>query len=313
MVFKKIKSIARYLGAGAVAIFLIILGSARRVKKRAFEGEFILSIYFHYPSKQLFEFCVKWLIRNRFQFLSPDDLKSVAKGTLTFPKGAVIITVDDGWLTNKRNIFPIALKYEIPVTIFVATDPVKEGNYWETFIEFANTKKELPISVNSLKKIPDENREKILKEFQNKFKLKRNVLTIEEVQEAAMTKFVSIGSHTKTHPVLINCNDKKAFWELQESKTEMEGWLNKKIDHFAYPYGAYSEREINYLKKTGYSSAYTTKKFYLTPESLKNIYELPRFCINEDASKPEAICRMLGIKLAGTIKYFFYQNAYKNG
>jgi peptidoglycan/xylan/chitin deacetylase (PgdA/CDA1 family) len=38
--------------------------------------------------------------------------------------------LDDAWKRNTDNVIPVIIRYNIPVTIFVCTDSVKDGTYW---------------------------------------------------------------------------------------------------------------------------------------------------------------------------------------
>lgn len=285
----------RNLLCSIIGGLIILSGYTTRMKRKALNGEFILSIYFHSPSKSLFEFCIKWLIKNGFTFISQEDVLAVAQNKKAFPKGAVLITVDDGWQTNQNNIVAVAQQYNVPVTIYIATEPVESGNFWWSYIQKANEMKVTGHDIASLKKVPNNERKKIVQEIQKTIKLHRQALTIDQVKDIAKTDLVTIGAHTVTHPILINCSDVEVKDELKKSKEVLEGWINTSIATFAYPNGDYSEREINYLKKFGYSLAYTTKPLPLTKQAIQNQYELPRFNVFEGVSKNEAICRMLGI------------------
>lgn len=285
----------RHINASAVAFFLIMTGFTKRVKRKAKRGDFILSIYFHSPSKPLFEFCIKWLKKNGFRFLSQQDILAISQKKMPFPNAGVVITIDDGWKTNEKNIVGVANKYEVPVTIFISTDPIENGNFWWPSIHAALKLKLTDRSVQDLKQVPNKEREEIFQKIQEVVQLPREALTINQVKEIVQSKFITIGSHTISHPVLINCKDEKSYIELKLSKEKIEGWINSSVNYFAYPNGDYSKREIQYLKDIGYALAYTTEPAYLTGQKLKHVYELPRFCIFENISKAEAICRILGI------------------
>jgi peptidoglycan/xylan/chitin deacetylase (PgdA/CDA1 family) len=290
-----IKKRIRNISAWFVALLLIGFGFTRRVKKKALNGEFILSIYFHSPDKKLFEFCVKWLIKNNFHFLSQEDVLSIIKENKPLPKGAVIITLDDGWQTNEDNVVAIANKYKIPVTIFISTDPVENGGYWWPYVKTANERNLTEYSVEYLKKIPNKERERIIGEIKKTIQADRVAMTIDQVKSISKSGFITLGSHTVSHPILINCEDGESFFELKESKQILKTWINKNVNTFAYPNGDYSDREIKYLEELGYQLAYTTVPTYLTKDLLQNVYELPRFAIFENISNPEAVCRMLGV------------------
>jgi peptidoglycan/xylan/chitin deacetylase (PgdA/CDA1 family) len=290
-----VKKKIRKIICALIAYLLILSGIAKKNRSKALNGDFILSIYFHSPSKKLFEFCINWLIRNNFTFLTQGDIIDISESKLEFPKGAVIVTVDDGWQSNVDNIAAIAEKYNVPVTIFVSTEPVINGNYWWPYVSYATKAKITTHTVESLKKLPNSIREGIVTGIREKIHLQRQAMTVNELKTIANSNFVSIGGHTVTHPILPNCDNKIVYDELKNSKQIIESWINKEVDSFAYPNGDYNLREINYLMELGYKVAYTTKADHLTKQAIGHIYELPRFCVFENVSEPEAICRMLGV------------------
>ena len=44
---------------------------------KATEGKIILSVFFHNPSKELFESIVKWFLDHDFKFISADELYQI--------------------------------------------------------------------------------------------------------------------------------------------------------------------------------------------------------------------------------------------
>lgn len=285
----------RNFSAFIIARFLILLGFTGSVQRKALRGDFILSIYFHSPDKFLFEFCIKWLKRNGFIFLSEKDIVAIANKETTFPKGGVIITVDDGWRSNGENVIAVAEKYKVPVTIFVTTDAIINGNYWWPYVAKARQDNLNFPSIEELKKIPNQEREKIIKKIKNELSIDRQALTLQELKKASKSRYINIGAHTVNHPILVNCEDDEAFLEIEKSQLQIQEWLNTQVESFAYPNGDFSSREINYLKKLKFSSAYTTEPEYLTRERIAKIYQIPRFCIFEGISNSEAVCRMTGV------------------
>ncbi len=288
---KKIRNINAFI----IARLLIASGFTKRIKRKALRGDFILSIYFHSPEKSLFEFCIEWLKKNGFKFLSEQDIVAIANKEVEFPKGGVIVTVDDGWWSNKKNVIDVAEKHKVPVTIFVATEAIENGTYWWPYVAKAKHLKIPSPSIETLKKVPNEERKKVLEKIKKSVNLERQALTLQQLKNAAKSGYITISAHTVSHPILLNCEDNEAFWEIEKSKEQIEKWLDTKVDSFAYPNGDYSSREIDYLKRLQFSSAYTTEPAYLTKNRIVKIFELPRFCIFEDVSKAEAICRMTGV------------------
>lgn len=285
----------RYVAASCIALILIAFGFVKRAKRRALNGDSILSIYFHAPSQALFEFCITWLLSNDFHFLTQHEMILISQNKLPFPTGGVVITVDDGWQSNKDNIVAIANKYKIPVTIFVSTEPVENGNYWWPYVGHAMHKNITEHTIETLKKVPNNIRELEVNRIKKKIELPREAMTVNEVKEIAQSDLITIGGHTVSHPILNNCDDEQSYAELKDSKITLEDWIGKDVKSFAYPNGDYQQRELNYLKDLGYKIAYTTKPDSLDKESLKKIYELPRYAIFENIPNLEAVCRMTGV------------------
>jgi peptidoglycan/xylan/chitin deacetylase (PgdA/CDA1 family) len=286
---------ARLLFTFILANLLLYLGFVKLRRNKLLHQECILSICFHKPSKEEFERCVKWFKKYNFQFLSLSDVERIIDGGLPFPKGGVLLTFDDGWQSNEANVIAVANEYQVPVTIFVSTGPVEEGNYWWTYVARAKQEGLCKVPVESLKKQHNEERLAKIKELQRVVSIERSALTIDQVRRAAKSPYVTIGGHTHSHPILINCSDEHVYDELKVSKEKLEEWTGKEVRYFAYPNGDYGLREIKILESLHYRLAFSIKREYLLPGSLKDRFELPRFMFLEGASFAENICRMIGI------------------
>ena len=57
-----------------------------------------------------------------FSFLSLDQLYEIISGKSNIGKPFVCFTMDDGYLDNYENAYPIFKKHQVPFAIFVATD-----------------------------------------------------------------------------------------------------------------------------------------------------------------------------------------------
>ncbi|MEX2512315.1 MAG: polysaccharide deacetylase family protein [Cyclobacteriaceae bacterium] len=295
---------ARNILAYFVAQFFIFMGLVNRAKKNALKGDHILSIYFHHPSKKEFEFTIQWLTKNGFTFISIADLKKVLNGSLPFPKGAVLITADDAWASNFANLAAVAIQKKVPLTIFVPSEAIEEGNYW---FNYAKKAKRLGMNYptsQELKKFPNQERNAILSEIKKKINLPREAMTISEIQSIAQSQWISLGGHSHSHPILPNCNNKELQLELSVNKEKLNKWINHQIDTFAYPNGDFGIREKNALKKEGFQLGFSNKPDYLTPSALKLIYEIPRIGFLEGASNAENICRLVGVWHKNVLRLF---------
>ncbi|HUP13464.1 MAG TPA: polysaccharide deacetylase family protein [Niastella sp.] len=288
---RSLRNVLGYIAANT----LIVSGLVRQARKKALKSKCIISLYFHKPEKKEFEFCVRWLKQKGFRFLSPNDIEKIINEEMPFPTGAVCITVDDGWQTNVDNVVEVANKYEVPVTIFVATTPTEEGSYWWSYVQKAQQAGLISFTKKELKKMPEEKRLGILQELKKKITPARDAMTVDEVITISGSPFVTIGSHTQTHPILVNCQDKQVYEELKASRQKLEAWTGKEVAYFAYPNGDFGQREIQILSRLNYRLAFCSQPRYLTPESMKENYTLPRFGFLEGASSAENICRITGV------------------
>jgi peptidoglycan/xylan/chitin deacetylase (PgdA/CDA1 family) len=123
----------------------------------------------------------------------------------------------------------------------------------------------------------------------------REAMTVEQVKMVANSPYITIGAHTQTHPILINCPETQVYEELKGSRQKLESWIGKEVAYFAYPNGDYSRREIKNLKNLNYRLAFSTQPKYLTPALLRETFTIPRFAFLEGASTAENICRMTGV------------------
>ncbi len=279
-----------------IAFIYIQLGVIKRRQRKLMNEKIIISIYFHKPSKSMFESCLFWLKKHGYTFISVNDIIDIFNGYKVFPKGAVLVTVDDGWYTNKENIISVANALNVPVTLFVTTNPMETGiGYWWSYVNQARKEGIYNKTTEFLKTIPNRERLVILNEIKSKIILERESLTVNEVIEISNLKNITIGSHTVTHPILKMCDNDESLYEISNSKKVLEGLIKKKIESFAYPNGNFSIREINYLKKLGYKIAFSTIPKYITEANILDIYALPRFEILGNCSLAENICRMTGV------------------
>ena len=88
-------------------------------------------------------------------------------------------------------------------------------------------------------------------------------MTWDQVRESA-AKGIAFGSHSLTHPKLVDLTPAELEREIRGSKEKIEGELGQGIDSFSYPY-AFPEQDAGFLKrceellvKSGYRSGVTT-------------------------------------------------------
>ena len=209
------------------------------------------------------------------------------------PPNPTVITIDDGYADAFEIAFPLLKKFNLPATLFAVTDFV-DGKCWlwtdlmryiliaakQNFlsVEFESGEKietkltdetqrlETASRVNGrLKKMPNEEKElKIIEIAEN---LSVEIPASPTAEFAPITwqqaremdaSVLKIESHTATHPILTNVNEKQLNFELRNSKEKLETALNKKSEHFCYPNGSFDEAVWRAVKNNDYKCAVTT-------------------------------------------------------
>lgn len=249
----------------------------------------ISSIYFHDPSPDLFEMVMKWYKKHSYRLISLKELETLLENKRQLNERVAYISFDDGKRSN-LDLLPLCEKYNAPITVFVATEPLLSGNYWW---EYA-TKKLGRSGMLEMKKLPEAEFYTQLSVIKNGMEMERSSLTEEELKEFAKHPLVTIQSHTVNHPVLTNCTDETLEMELVESKRTLEDLIGKTVDVFSYPNGNVSKREIKALKASGYRYAFTTeaKEFDVVNY---NPYLLPRMSLNTLGGKYDNLAKLTGI------------------
>jgi peptidoglycan/xylan/chitin deacetylase (PgdA/CDA1 family) len=100
-----------------------------------------------------------------------------------------------------------------------------------------------------------------------------------------------IGNHTFTHAHLPELPSDRQIEELGKTEQVLLQILDQKHSrYFSYPIGAYDERSIDTLKKSGITLAFTTEPGWVKPNN--NPYKIPRFNIGNKTSMPTFIYKV---------------------
>ncbi len=252
----------------------------RRINKKKSNGKGIKILAYHdigAPSffnlqvpEEIFLSHVKYLLESNYNLISLEEAAELLKSKRPIPDDTVVITFDDGYKSIYKNVLSTVKQYNIPVTVFLSTEPVEKRR--PLFVDalayaFENTKnkklnltswtlKEYPIGNQDLKEMAgyeineyskdlrSEDRRKFLEFIFEKLdvdldsqELRDRMLSWDEVVESSRSG-VSFGVHTVTHPSLARISNDEAGDEILGSKKIMEEKLNSEVKTFAYPYGS---------------------------------------------------------------------------
>lgn len=231
----------------------------------------IKSIYYHNPAPIGFERMIVYYKNRGYRFITLSELYSILTVKRVITEKLVFISLDDGWKGNLR-LLPIIEKHQIPVCIFVATQPIEDGNYWWEYV-----KNEIGLKhISAFKELPHAEFYERLGELKKRNKLERSSITKAELIKLSKHPFVTIQSHTVNHPILTNTPDKVLNMELSDSKKHLEEITGSDIYAFSYPNGSLTDREVSVCEKY-YKLAFTTEQRHIKCDD--NLFLLPRYAL----------------------------------
>ena len=106
-----------------------------------------------------------------------------------------------------------------------------------------------------------------------------NYMSWNQIKEISKEDFVEIGNHSHTHDYLVDETNEIIRADIQKSINIFKEKLGKNSKFFSYPFGEYSENFKNIIETLGFKYAFGQHSGVI--DETKNIFELPRFPINE--------------------------------
>lgn len=158
---------------------------------------------------------------NGYTTIDLDDYLEIRSGRMPLPDKPVLITFDDGYLSNYKLAYPVLKRNGQKAVIFVPPEP-------------------------------DEYTHNIVKGVDG-------FLNPEQMREL-VANGVAIESHTLTHCVLNELDNASAMYELTESKRRLEEITGRPVGHIAIPRAGYSRRIRRLVKEAGYLTACCNNK-----------------------------------------------------
>lgn len=96
----------------------------------------------------------------------------------------------------------------------------------------------------------------------------------DEISQLDKSGLIEIGAHTVDHLSLPSLTPSQQLFQIQQAKRTLEEKLGHPVNHFAYPYGAFSPTTAEMVRNSGYLTAVTTEAG--SSHNLDSIYTLSR-------------------------------------
>ena len=202
---------------------------------------------------------MKYLYDNNFYAATVEELELFLNNKLDLPEKTVVITFDDGYLSNAKYAYPILQKYNFKATIFM--------------IGYRVDGPQLAFDPSSTQ-----------------------ALSISETTR--YTDVFDYESHTynmhdfkpgTTNPLLLSSSEDEVKRDLLKNKTLVNA------RYLAYPYGRYNDTTIRLAKETGHRLGFTINKGYSSKNGDK--FRIPRNNISQKATMEQFMNLVNGISV----------------
>ena len=232
------------------------------------------------------------LIASRFSAVSMDDVALFLKGEKTLPRRAVAVTFDDGYKDNFQFAAPILNRCGIPGTFYVLVDSVDRSKapwycllrhaFWTsrdsqwkdpahgTIYDLTNAEARdaaflhaAELCAKSSAQAREELTQKLLRSLESPpFPNEADLMMTWNDARTLLKSGHIVGSHTMTHPNVVQISAAEARSELGTSKLKLEKELGEGVKHFCYPHPAlnpqWNEATLKVTEELGYATAVTT-------------------------------------------------------
>lgn len=197
-------------------------------------------------SPAVFERQMAFLKEGGYQTIALSEAVRLLNRREPVGRNRVVISFDDGYRNFYTHAFPILQKYGFTATMFLPTAYIGSTR-------------------GSFKGV--------------------ECMTWNETRELRKAG-IEFGSHTVTHPKLVELNWGDVERELRDSKMEMESQLSTRVTTFAYPF-AFPQAKPSFVQKfgdalveSGYRCCLTTEVGRARPGD--NVYRLKRLPVNTE-------------------------------
>jgi len=222
-----------------------------------------------------------------YAVISMAELLDACQNHTPLPRRAVMVTFDDAYSDFAEHAWPILKRCRIPATLFVPTafpDHPERGFWWDRLhqaLRETARQDELVTPAGRFRLATPKQRAQALRRLREHTitlphreamtgveqvcgelglsRLAHRVLGWEALRQLAR-EGVTLGAHTRTHPLMHRISIEEARTEAVGSLRDLESEIGAVLPIFAYPGGGLSDQVVQMLEQAGFALAFTTAR-----------------------------------------------------
>jgi peptidoglycan/xylan/chitin deacetylase (PgdA/CDA1 family) len=250
------------------------------------DNNFVLDPHQVSTKPEIFNQQMDFLSR-QYSVVTIEEVLKAIDHEINLPRKAVLITFDDAYSDIKDTAWPILQSYGFPVTIFVPTSfpGAPDRLFWwdRLFLSLNSTaQQELyvpPVGalnltnhedrlasfkklINYIKTVPYDKAMDLVEKVCSQMEVSNNglksTLNWDELRQM-VKEGVTVGAHTRTHPILTQMPLEKAAEEIKGSLGDLKREIGHVLPIFCYPNGNHTVHIKEILRQEGIKLAFGTE------------------------------------------------------
>ncbi|MFZ1701746.1 MAG: polysaccharide deacetylase family protein [Pyrinomonadaceae bacterium] len=257
------------------------------------------------------------ILADRYDVVSLDKAGEILSRKQNSLRQRAVITFDDGYLDFYQEAFPILCEFGLSATVFLPTECIGTDRplahdriFWllrtaaERSISLAPALERANVELHIVDKfrsprdqttlcetlvhMPTAIREHAISEMElalpnfTAYPREFRLMNWDHVKEMADAG-ISFGGHTENHVVLPLESGDEANSEIARSKQELEMYINREVNAFAYPNGELTPAIKEMVKTAGFKLAVSTERKINLPGT--DLLTLGRFSLCEESTR----------------------------